>query len=154
MPETRCYLVIDAAAPRLEEQWQLLITGLKAKPMSAAIIERAQASPYNTVHINRYSLDYQYMLGDFEMAESEREYLLGILEAQRIAQGVSEGLSVRETYRRVTLEEIREVAIETGYPALAPLLGLEIPGFGQRLTAIADIRAWMYDVSRVGNWEP
>lgn len=151
MAETRCYLVIDAAATRTPAQWQILISGLKLKPMIAALIERARASISNTVNIHRYSLDTRYMLGGFEMAEEERDYLLAVLEAERIAQGVADGLAVRETFRQVMLEEIRDVAVEAGFPALAPLLDMTIEGWGARMTAIADANAWL-DLNQA-NWE-
>lgn len=152
MAETRCYLVIDGAAPRTDAQWQLLISGLKGQPMSAALIEKARSSPYNTVNINRLSLDARYMLGDFEMREADRGDLLAALEAQRIAHGVADGLSARETFRQVFLAEIRAVAIAAGYGGIAPSLGVEIIGFGQRLTAIADAQVWL--VANNANWEP
>lgn len=151
MAETRCYLVIDAAATRSTAQWQILISGLKLKPMVAALIERARASISNTVNIHRYSIDMRYMLGGFEMTEDERDYLLGVLEAERVAQGVADGLTARETFRLVMLEEIRDVAVEAGYPALAPLLNTGIIGWGARMTAIANANAWL-DVNNA-NWE-
>lgn len=152
MAEIRCYLVIDGAAPRAVAQWQLLINGLKTKPMSAALIEKARSSPYNTVNINRLSLDSRYMLGDFEMREADHTDLLAVLEAQRIAHGVADGLSARETFRQVFLAEIRAVAIAAGYGGIAPSLGVEIIGFGPRQTAIDDAQVWLAD--HKANWEP
>jgi hypothetical protein len=154
--ETRCYLVIDAAGYRTSEQWHTLISGLKAKPMSAAIIDAARGDSHNTVNINRFSVpnvagNSWYMLGDFEIRGEDRDELLAVLDAQAAIHEI-EGFGTRETFRRVLLEEIKEVAIEAGFPSLAPLLGLEIIGFGQREVAIIDARRWIFARSEI--WEP
>lgn len=153
---TRVYLVLDGGAPRTQEQWGLLIkgngsAGLKGQPMAAAIIAAAQSSPYNTVTINRYSLTGQYMLGDFEMRYEERAALLAVLEAERVAQGVADGLSTKETFRQVLLEEMKDVAVAEGYGALAPLLNVDIVGFGNRQDAIDEMQVWFTE--NVADWE-
>lgn len=158
MAETRCYLIVDGGGYRTPAQWHLLISGLKDKPMCAAIIEKARESTYNTVHINRYSVpniagNSQYVLGDFEMREVDRPDLLAVLEAEAIAHGIdTTGLGTREIFRRVLLAEVKEVAVEAGYPQLEPLLNVEIIGFGQREVAIADANAWI--AAHSSDWEP
>jgi hypothetical protein len=151
MAETRVYLVIDAAASRTTQQWNLLKSGLKAKPVSASIIAAARGHAHNMVEINRLSVDKRYILGDFEIRHADRGTLLAILNEQATVHGIS-GQSTRETFRRVLLEEIKEVATEAGYPALAPLLDISIIGFGSRLTSTAAAHSWIAD--RRATWEP
>lgn len=139
MAETRCYLVIDAAANRTPAQWATFVSGLKAKPMCAALITAARGSTHNTVHINRYSVpdgngDSRYMLGDFEMREDDRAALLLVMEDQRVALGIPGGLSTRETFRRVLEGEANQIS---------PVLTVLIIGFGQRETAKDQGRAYI-----------
>ena len=150
MAETRVYLVIDGGGLRTPTQWQILITGLKAKPMSAAIIAEARSSPHNTVEINRFSLpnldgNSQYMLGDFEMSNDSREGLLITLEGEVQRHGIDDQLGTKEQFRQVMLAEIREVATDAGFGALAPLLDFTIIGFGGRNEAIVAGHVWIED---------
>lgn len=153
---TRGYIVYDAAANRAPGQWYTLVTGLKTKPMIAALITAAHQSTHNTVHINRFSTEdvnghSRYMLGDFEMKADERAGLLVVLEAQRVAHGIVDGLSLGETLRRVLQVEMREVATDEGYPpAVVNSLLVGLIGFGQRENAITDAIAWV--IANQSDW--
>ena len=159
MPDIRCYLVIDGGAPRTPAQWQVLIQGVKDKPLAAGIIAAARVRnfPHNEVNINRPSVPdangrFQWRLGDFEIDQSQVGVLLVLLNSRAAVYAIS-GQTQKETFRQVLLAELREAATDAGYGMLAPLLGLEIIGFGARETAIAQAQAWLAAHSAEWYWE-
>lgn len=153
----RVYFVVDAGAPRTDEQWALLVTGAKDKPLSSDILSAAQNTrfPQNLINFNRPSVPddkgkYQWRLGDFEVDKSQVDDLLIELGIQATAKEVTG--SNQAKFAGVMLKELQEVAVEAGYEALAPLLAFEIIGFGPRDTAIEQAQMWV--AAHAKDWEP
>jgi len=149
--ELRCYLIIDASAPRPAEIWQALIAAVKDKPMVAAVRDAAHgAMPCNAVNINRPSSDGRYRLGDFEIDRADVDDLLVVLEAQCALRSITGNKQVKFT--QLIQAELREAGVDLGYtPAQAANLSVELIGLGARMDAINEAIAWL--IAHMGDWE-
>lgn len=150
--ELRCYVLIDASAPRDQEQWEALIGAAKDKPMALAIRQAVHGlGPQNHINLNRPSLTARYMLGDFEIHREDKAGLLVVLNEQCAIRGIVE-VGALAKFESLLQAELREAVVDLGYtvPQSENLI-FSVLGFGEMFVAIDQVRLWF--LANIEEWE-
>ena len=154
MAEIRCYMVIDAAAPRTEVQWDALKGAVKNKPMLQVIrnLGAAHNLPHLEVISKRMSLNLRYALVRFVVDESDNQAALAVLNTQCALHGITG--TAQQKFNGEIQFELREAAVDLGYTQTqANNLITSIIGYDVDSYTVAIAGAQAYITANSANWE-
>lgn len=153
--EIRCYLIIDASAPRTDAQWGALKGAVRDKPMLAYFRSLCQTHdlPQCQVLSRRNSLDNRYAMVRFVIMNSDKTAAVAQLNSLAAQYGVTG--NAQQKFVGVIQFELRQAATDLGYTLTqANNLTCSIIGYDANDYQAAIAQASAYIATNAANWEP